>query len=120
MNVKSINLLPTFESFEMSDVRNFNLVFLSYMVVINSTDQCAVAGAGMDYVDLSPTELTFDAGSDTLEVPITINDDALVEDKEQFLVYFTIEDKTDQLLYGEVDKAIVVIFSEDQGKNFKC
>ena len=88
--------------------------------MVTTSDQCAVAEG--DYTSISAAEYTFATTSETLEIPLTIKDDTLVEEKEQFQVAFTIKDKTVNDLYGEVDKTIVVIFSEDTeaiGRHFQ-
>lgn len=86
--------------------------------MVTTTDQCAVSASG-DYTALTTESYTFTTLLDTLEIPLTILDDNLVEEKEQFLVSFTIDSKADTDLYGEVDKTIVVIFSEDTGRHFE-
>ena len=85
--------------------------------MVTTHDQCAVAEG--DYSSIGGVEYTFTTNVDTLEIDLTIKDDILVEEKEQFQVDFVIKDKTDNDLYGEVDKTIVVIFSEDIGRHFE-
>ena len=86
--------------------------------MVTTVDQCALSGES-DYTAQVKMEYTFVTGEATLNIPVTIVDDDLVEEKEQFLVKFEIKNPTPGDVYGEVDKAIVVIFSEDIGRHFQ-
>lgn len=90
---------------------------LFLLQVVSTTAQCATSDE--DYTAITTVEYIFTAGEATLTIPVSITNDILVEEKEQFMVSFTIKDKTVNDIRGEVDKAIVVIFSEDIGKHFQ-
>ena len=92
------------------------LPLVSEVTSLQNANSNNITGGSVDY-DSGPYDVTFPAGETSVMFGIPINDDAILEDDEDFTITIRSGSLPNRVTRGGPNQATVTIV-DDEGKNF--